>query len=85
MGKWRTSRIYYYITISCLQIMQLEKNTKVVIIFSPSWFTGTSDNGTRISKKFLEFYVCRMMSKLYFQSTIDKEFKLAVNSYIEKT
>lgn len=61
----------------------VRENAKVVIMLSPSWFTGTSDNGTRISK-FLEFMYTGMMSKLYFQSTADKEFKLAVDSYIRK-
>ena len=53
----------------------LKENARIVILVSPSWFTGTNDNGTKISK-FLEFMYPGMMNKLYFQSNIDDSFKI---------
>ena len=61
----------------------IKENARVVILLSPSWFTGTSDNGTKTSK-FLEFMYPGMMNKLYFQSNVDDSYKLLINNYVKK-
>ena len=61
----------------------LKENARIVILVSPSWFTGTNDNGTKISK-FLEFMYPGMMNKLYFQSSVDDSFKILINNYVKK-
>lgn len=61
----------------------IKENAKVVILLSPSWFTGTNDNGTTLPK-FLEFMYPGMMNKLYFQSEIDDSYKILINNYVKK-
>ena len=51
----------------------IKENAKVVILLSPSWFSGSYNNGTTIPK-FLEFMYPGMMNKLYFQSEIDDDY-----------
>ena len=58
-------------------------NAKVVILLSPSWFTGSSDNGLKMPK-FLEYMYPGMMNKLYFQSESDDKYKLLISDYIKK-
>ena len=58
-------------------------NAKVVILLSPSWFTGSSDNGLKMPK-FLEYMYPGMMNKLYFQSEADDKYKLLISDYIKK-
>lgn len=62
---------------------RVKENAKVVILLSPSWFTGKEDNGTKIPK-FLEFMYPGMMNKLYFQSTAKEEYKVVIQEYIKK-
>lgn len=62
---------------------QTRKNAKIVILISPSWFTGNSDNGTKIPK-FLEFMYPGMMNKLYFQSEVDDSYKILISEYVKK-
>ena len=57
-------------------------NAKVVILLSPSWFTGSSDNGLKMPK-FLEYMYPGMMNKLYFQSEADDKYKLLISDYIK--
>ena len=61
----------------------IKENSRIVILLSPSWFTGNSDNGTKVSK-FLEFMYPGMMNKLYFQSNVDDSYKLLINNYVKK-
>ena len=61
----------------------IKENAKVVILLSPSWFTGTNDNGTTLPK-FLEFMYPGMMNKLYCQSEIDDSYKILINNYVKK-
>ena len=60
----------------------IKENAKVVILLSPSWFTGSNNNGTTIPK-FLEFMYPGMMNKLYFQSEIDDSYKILINNYVK--
>lgn len=60
----------------------VKENARLVILLSPSWFTGTNDNGTKISK-FLEFMYPGMMNKLYFQSNADDSYKILINNYVK--
>ena len=61
----------------------IKENAKVVILLSPSWFSGSYNNGTTIPK-FLEFMYPGMMNKLYFQSEIDDSYKILINNYVKK-
>ncbi len=61
----------------------IKENAKVVILLSPSWFSGTNNNGT-IIPKFLEFMYPGMMNKLYFQSEVDDSYKILINNYVRK-
>ena len=58
-------------------------NAKVVVLLSPSWFTGSYDNGLKMPK-FLEYMYPGMMNKLYFQSVSDDKYKLLISDYIKK-
>ena len=58
-------------------------NAKVVVLLSPSWFTGSYDNGLKMPK-FLEYMYPGMMNKLYFQSESDDKYKLLISDYIKK-
>ena len=61
----------------------IKENAKVVILLSPSWFSGSYNNGTTIPK-FLEFMYPGMMNKLYFQSEVDDSYKILINNYVKK-
>lgn len=63
---------------------ETKENARLVILLSPSWFTGDDegDNGTKMPK-FLEFMYPGMMNKLYFQSNVDDEFKIIINNYVK--
>ena len=61
----------------------VKENSRIVILLSPSWYTGNSDNGTKVSK-FLEFMYPGMMNKLYFQSNVDDSYKILINNYVKK-
>lgn len=69
--------------LAALNNKKIEENAKVVILLSPSWFTGNVDNGTKIPK-FLEFMYVGMMDKLYFSSSISDKFKILINDYVKK-
>lgn len=70
--------------LAALNNKKIEENARVVILLSPSWFTGDGNsNGVKIPK-FLEFMYVGMMDKLYFSSTIDDKFKILINDYIKK-
>lgn len=61
----------------------VRNNARVVVLLSPSWFTGSYENGLTMPK-FLEYMYPGMMNKLYFQSESDDKFKGLVNDYIIK-
>lgn len=61
----------------------VRENARVVVLLSPSWFTGSSDNGLTMPK-FLEFMYPGMMNKLYFESDTNNKYKYIVSNYIEK-
>jgi D-alanine transfer protein len=61
----------------------VRQNARVVVLLSPSWFTGASDNGLTMPK-FLEYMYSGMMNKLYFQSETDDKYKNLVSDYIQK-
>lgn len=61
----------------------VKQNAKIAILLSPSWFTGSSDNGLKMPI-FLEYMYPGMMNKLYFQSEADDKYKLLISDYIKK-
>jgi D-alanine transfer protein len=61
----------------------VRENAKVVVLLSPTWFTGDYDNGLSMPK-FLEYMYSGMMNKLYFQSESDDKYKILVSDYIKK-
>lgn len=61
----------------------VKQNAKLVILLSPSWFTGSYDNGLKMPI-FLEYMYPGMMNKLYFQSEADDKYKLFISDYIKK-
>ncbi|MDD2895987.1 MAG: D-alanyl-lipoteichoic acid biosynthesis protein DltD [Aliarcobacter sp.] len=61
----------------------VRENARVVVLLSPSWFTGSNDNGLTMPK-FLEYMYSGMMNKLYFQSEADNKYKILVSDYVKK-
>ena len=61
----------------------VRENARVVVLLSPSWFTGASDNGLTMPK-FLEYMYSGMMNKLYFQSETDVKYKNLVSNYVQE-
>ena len=68
--------------LAALNSKKVENNARVVILISPSWFTG-NHNGTKIPK-FLEYMYVGMMDRLYFSSNIDEKIKMQINNYVQK-
>lgn len=61
----------------------VRNNAKVVILLSPSWFTGSNDNGLTMPK-FLEYMYSGMMNKLYFESEADDRYRYLISDYVQK-
>ncbi|MCT7482822.1 D-alanyl-lipoteichoic acid biosynthesis protein DltD [Aliarcobacter cryaerophilus] len=61
---------------------KVRENAKVVVLLSPSWFTGSSDNGLTMAK-FLEFMNLGMMNKLYFEGQTQDKYKFLISDYIQ--
>jgi D-alanine transfer protein len=61
----------------------VRENARVVVLLSPSWFTGAYDNGLSMPK-FLEYMYPGMMNKLYFQSEADDNYKNLVSKYVKE-
>jgi D-alanine transfer protein len=61
----------------------VRENARVVVLLSPSWFTGSSDNGLTMPK-FLEYMYSGMMNKLYFQSETEDKYKILVSNYVKE-
>ena len=61
---------------------KVRENAKVVVLLSPSWFTGSSDNGLTMAK-FLEYMNLGMMNKLYFEGQTQDKYKFLISDYIQ--
>ena len=61
----------------------VRENARVVVLLSPSWFTGGNENGLTMPK-FLEYMYSGMMNKLYFQSETDDKYKNLVSNYVQE-
>ena len=61
----------------------VRENAKVVVLLSPSWFTGGNENGLTMPK-FLEYMYSGMMNKLYFQSETDDKYKELISKYVQE-
>ncbi|PRM96694.1 D-alanyl-lipoteichoic acid biosynthesis protein DltD [Aliarcobacter cryaerophilus] len=61
---------------------KVRQNAKVVVMLSPSWFTGSSDNGLTMAK-FLEYMNLGMMNKLYFEGQTQDKYKFLISDYIQ--
>ncbi|MCT7444052.1 D-alanyl-lipoteichoic acid biosynthesis protein DltD [Aliarcobacter cryaerophilus] len=61
---------------------KVRENAKVVVLLSPSWFTGSSDNGLSMAK-FLEYMNLGMMNKLYFEGQTQDKYKFLISDYIQ--
>lgn len=61
---------------------EVRNNARVVILLSPSWFTGSEENGLTMPK-FLEYMYPGMMNKLYFQSEAPDKYRNLVSDYIK--
>lgn len=61
----------------------VRENARVVVLLSPSWFTGAYDNGLTMPK-FLEYMYPGMMNKLYFQSEANDNYKNLVSKYVKE-
>lgn len=61
----------------------VRKNAKVVVLLSPSWFTGSNENGLTMPK-FLEYMPIGMMNRLYYESQSDTKYKYLVSNYIKE-
>lgn len=56
-------------------------NAKIVVMLSPTWFTGKYADGTKMSI-YLKFMTNDMMYKLYTNNMVDDQFKFFIRDYI---
>ena len=61
----------------------IRNNARIAILLSPSWFTGSNENGLTMPK-FLEYMYSGMMNKLYFESETDDKYKYLISDYIKE-
>lgn len=59
------------------------EHARIVVLLSPSWFTGAYENGLTMPK-FLEYMYSGMMNKLYFQSDADDKYRNLISEYVQK-
>lgn len=59
------------------------EHAKIVVLLSPSWFTGAYENGLTVPK-FLEYMYSGMMNKLYFQSDAEDKYRNLISDYVQK-
>lgn len=59
------------------------EHARIVVLLSPSWFTGAYENGLTMPK-FLEYMYSGMMNKLYFQSDADDKYRNLISDYVQK-
>lgn len=69
--------------LAALDNQIVRDNARIAVLLSPSWFTGSNENGLTIPK-FLEYMYSGMMNKLYFESEIDNKYKYLISDYIKE-
>jgi len=69
--------------LAALDNQTIRNNARIAILLSPSWFTGSNENGLTIPK-FLEYMYSGMMNKLYFESETDNKYKYLISDYIKE-
>lgn len=69
--------------LAALDNETIRNNARVVVLLSPSWFTGSNENGLTMPK-FLEYMYSGMMNKLYFESETDDKYKYLISDYIKE-
>ncbi|MCG3706642.1 D-alanyl-lipoteichoic acid biosynthesis protein DltD [Aliarcobacter butzleri] len=69
--------------LAALDNETIRNNARIVVLLSPSWFTGSNENGLTMPK-FLEYMYSGMMNKLYFESETDNKYKYLISDYIKE-
>lgn len=69
--------------LAALDNQIVRDNARIAILLSPSWFTGSNENGLTMPK-FLEYMYSGMMNKLYFESETDDKYKYLISDYIKE-
>ncbi|MDK2084260.1 D-alanyl-lipoteichoic acid biosynthesis protein DltD [Aliarcobacter butzleri] len=69
--------------LAALDNETIRNNARIVVLLSPSWFTGSNENGLTMPK-FLEYMYSGMMNKLYFESETDDKYKYLISDYIKE-
>lgn len=69
--------------LAALDNQIVRDNARIAVLLSPSWFTGSNENGLTIPK-FLEYMYSGMMNKLYFESETDNKYKYLISDYIKE-
>ena len=69
--------------LAALDNQTIRNNARIAILLSPSWFTGSNENGLTMPK-FLEYMYSGMMNKLYFESETDNKYKYLISDYIKE-
>ncbi|MCT7615383.1 D-alanyl-lipoteichoic acid biosynthesis protein DltD [Aliarcobacter butzleri] len=69
--------------LAALDNQTIRNNARIAILLSPSWFTGSNENGLTMPK-FLEYMYSGMMNKLYFESETNDKYKYLISDYIKE-
>ncbi|MCT7585491.1 D-alanyl-lipoteichoic acid biosynthesis protein DltD [Aliarcobacter butzleri] len=69
--------------LAALDNETIRNNARIVVLLSPSWFTGSNENGLTMPK-FLEYMYSGMMNKLYFESETDDKYRYLISDYIKE-
>ncbi|MEM5570786.1 D-alanyl-lipoteichoic acid biosynthesis protein DltD [Aliarcobacter butzleri] len=69
--------------LAALDNQTIRNNAQIAILLSPSWFTGSNENGLTMPK-FLEYMYSGMMNKLYFESETDDKYRYLISDYIKE-
>ena len=69
--------------LAALDNETIRNNARIAILLSPSWFTGSNENGLTMPK-FLEYMYSGMMNKLYFESETDDKYRYLISDYIKE-
>ncbi|MCT7650991.1 D-alanyl-lipoteichoic acid biosynthesis protein DltD [Aliarcobacter butzleri] len=69
--------------LAALDNQTIRNNARIAILLSPSWFTGSNENGLTMPK-FLEYMYSGMMNKLYFESETDDKYRYLISDYIKE-
>ncbi|MCT7908846.1 D-alanyl-lipoteichoic acid biosynthesis protein DltD [Arcobacter lacus] len=69
--------------LAALDNQVVRDNARIAVLLSPSWFTGSNENGLTIPK-FLEYMYSGMMNKLYFESETDDKYRYLISDYIKE-